>query len=106
VIAKIAVAGDCTWKKRGLCNLSGVTTLTKFRIWKVFDTHVRSTQRSSFGKECSWWEEHTQNDFDEFCERLDRHKYFGLATHEGSAGAMEGRGIRHIFKRSEKKSIK
>lgn len=93
----LAVSGDGSWKKRGHTSRVGVVTLIGQKTSKILDTTVRST----YCKECEWWDKHLEDDPVAYQEWIERHALQCLATHQGSAGAMEVEGMKDIFRRSE-----
>ena len=91
LVCNIAVSCNGTWQNRGYSSLNGVVSLISVETEKVIDYSVLAKKCA----QCTAWESRRgTEDFDNF---MSFHIEECLINHQGSAGAMESKGIVECF---------
>ena len=96
-ICDIAVSCDGTWQKRGYSSLNGIVTIVNVERGKAIDYNVLTKKCA----QCTAWE--SRRGTDAFEEFMSTHENECEINHEGSAGAMEVKGVVTCFSSSVEK---
>ena len=91
----IAVSCDGTWQKRGYSSLNGIVTVVSVETGKAIDYNVLTKKCA----QCTAWGE-SRRGTDAFEEFMSTHENECEINHEGSAGAMEAKGVVTCFSSS------
>ena len=90
-ICYIAVSCDGMWQKRAYSSLNGIFTAVSVETWKAFDYNVLTKKCA----QCTVWE--SRRGTDAFEEFMSTHENECEINHEGSAGAVEAKGVVTCF---------